>query len=165
MAKYSTGGVGGGDGGACELCGAEGVSLQTATVAGARLQVCDECARHRDDARDDRSAEPPDEERSRRKKAAQNVARLSDAKKADHNWEEGTDYEDDPLPYLVRGYGERVENARQDRGLQLSELATELDVAVEELEAVEQGRAARAGVGGSLIEALETHLEVELAEQ
>lgn len=160
MAKYSTGGVGGDSGGACELCGAEGRSLQTATVAGARLQICDECARHSDD--DDR---PSDEERKRRKKAAQNVARLDDARKVDPNWEAGTDYEDDPLPYLVRGYGERVEAARQDAGLQPAELADELGVDVAEIEAVEQGRAARASVGGSLIEALETRLGVELAEE
>ncbi len=166
MAKYSTGGVGGGDGGACELCGAEGVSLRTATVAGARLQVCDECARHSDDTKDAGGGpQRRDDDRNRRKKAAQNVARLSDAKRADHNWEEGTDYEDDPLPYLVRGYGARVENARQERGLQIPELADALGVPVEELEAVEQGRAARAGIGGSLIEALESHLDIELAER
>ncbi|MFW5919782.1 MAG: transcriptional regulator, partial [Halanaeroarchaeum sp.] len=49
MAKYSTGGSRGGDGGGnCELCGAATEDLRTATVAGATLQVCPDCATHGD---------------------------------------------------------------------------------------------------------------------
>lgn len=163
MAKYSTGGVGGDSGGACELCGAEGRSLETTTVAGARLEVCSECRKH-----GDRSGAGPDEkkqERERRRKTAQNVARLEDARSAETDWEGGTDYEEDPLPYLVSGYGSRLEEARQDAGLQIDELASELDVDGDDIVAVEQGRAARANVGGSLIEALEDRLGIELAER
>lgn len=164
MAKYSTGGVGGDSGGACELCGAEGRELRTATVAGARLEVCEECAHHGEDA--DTGSEPDGEtERERRKKAARNVARLEDSRKVDPNWEEGADYESDPLPYLVDGYADRLESARQEAGLQPDELAAELGVAEEDIIAVEQGRAARAGVGGSVIEALEAYFDVELAEE
>lgn len=162
MAKYSTGGVGGDSGGACELCGAEDRSLETATVAGAELNVCGECARHGDGG--SQSADERRTERDRRRKAAQNVAKLDDARSADSNWEEGADYEDDPLPYLVRGYGGLVEEARQEAGLQLEELAEEIGVDEDELAAVEQGRAARASVGGSVIEALEDYLDIELAE-
>lgn len=166
MAKYSTGGVGGDSGGACELCGAEDRDLQTATVAGARLEVCSECARHGEKGDGGGSSERSrDDEPNRKKKAARNVAKLSDAQKVDHDWEEGTDYEDDPLPYLVRGYGDVLEEARQDAGLQTDELAEELGVDEDDIVAVEQGRAARANVGGSLIEALEERLGVELAEE
>ena len=166
MAKYSTGGVGGDSSGACELCGAENRSLETARVAGAELEVCGECARHGDDSGGGSGGgDDADEERSRRKKAAQNTARIDDARTVDTDFEEGTDYEDDPLPYLVSGYGELVEDARQDVGLQADELAAELDVDEDDVVAVEQGRAARANVGGSVIEALEDRLGVELAEE
>lgn len=168
MAKYSTGGVGGDSSGACELCGAEDRELQTATVAGAELEVCSDCAKHGeadDDAGTSGSGQQRNEETNRRKKAAQNVAKLDDARKVETDFEEGTDYEEDPLPYLVGSYGDRVEQARQDAGLQLDELAEELDIDEDDLVAVEQGRAARANVGGSVIEALEERFGVELAEE
>ena len=167
MAKYSTGGVGGDSSGACELCGAEDRDLQSATVAGAKLDVCRECAKHGEaDSGSGGSERNRDrDEPNRRKKAAQNVARLDDARKADTDFEEGTDYEDDPLPYLVRGYGDRVEEARQDAGLQTDELAEELEVDEDDVVAIEQGRAARAGVGGSVVEALEERLGVELVDE
>jgi ribosome-binding protein aMBF1 (putative translation factor) len=168
MAKYSTGGVGGDSGGSCELCGAEGRDLRTATIAGARLQVCAECARHAEDTepsgrRDDQSGT----ERDRKREAARRMARLDDARKGDpKRWEEqGTDYDEDPLPYLVRGYGDRLAEARQSAGLGTDELAAELGVDEADVLAVEQGRATRAGVGGSFIRALEERLNVELAEQ
>jgi ribosome-binding protein aMBF1 (putative translation factor) len=160
MAKYSTGGVGGDSGGACELCGAEDRSLETTTVAGARLEVCSECRKHGDD-----SSSVPDEkqtERDRRRKAAQNAAKLDDARSVETDWEEGADYEEDPLPYLVSGYGSILEDARQEAGLQTDELAAEIGVDEDDVVAVEQGRAARANVGGSVIEALEDRLDIEL---
>lgn len=165
MAKYSTGGVGGDAGGACELCGAEGSDLSTETVAGARLQVCPDCARHGESegAGGDGGT---DRETDRKRQAAQNTARIYDASKGDAtHWEEGADYEDDPLPYLVRGYDERLREARQVAGLQPDELAEELDLEEDDILAVEQGRAARAGVGGSVLRALEAHLEVQLVEE
>ncbi|MFP4627344.1 MAG: multiprotein-bridging factor 1 family protein [Natronomonas sp.] len=164
MAKYSTGDAGGDSGGACELCGAEDHDLRTVTVAGAKLEVCSQCAHHGDE--DETGADTDRaEERKRRKKAARNVARLDDSRKVDPNWEEGADYESDPLPYLVSSYGEVLENARQEAGLRPDELAAELDLPEDDVIAVEQGRAARAGVGGSVIEALENYLDVELAER
>jgi ribosome-binding protein aMBF1 (putative translation factor) len=163
MAKYSTGDLGGDSGGACELCGDEGRSLETATVAGAELEVCSECRKHGEGSKSD-----PDErkrERKRRKETARNVARLEDARAADTDWEEGTEYEDDPLPYLASGYGAALEAARQDAGLGTDELAAAIDADEDDIVAIEQGRAARAGVGGSLIEALEEHLDIELADR
>ena len=168
MAKYSTGGVGGDASDVCELCGADGRSLETATVAGAELEVCGECARHDENdggAGADAGEGDDDREQERRRNAARNAARMDDARSVDTDFEEGTDYEDDPLPYLAAGYGETVAAARQEVGLQLDELAAELSVAEDDLVAVEQGRAARANVGGSVIEALEGRLDVDLAEE
>ncbi|KYH26648.1 hypothetical protein HAPAU_17470 [Halalkalicoccus paucihalophilus] len=164
MAKYSTGdSTGGGDAGSCELCGASSGSLKTASIAGATLKVCASCAPH-DDAEKKRDGQS--KESDRKKRAARKVAELQDAQGGDSSrWErEGTNYADDPLPYLVSGYGDRFREARQDAGLQIHELAESLDVPEEQLMAVEQGRAARAGVGGSLIADIESDLGIELAE-
>lgn len=177
MAKYSTGGVGSGDSGSCELCGAEGRSLKRERVAGAALEICGECReRHGDGGTRDRSGGgrgrggqggggQGDGEESRKLKAVRAQARMHDARKGDASrWEQGTDYEDDPLPYLTRGYGDIVEAARQDAGLQTDELAAELGVDEADVIAVEQGRANSAGIGGSLITELEERLNVELVE-
>lgn len=169
MAKYSTGGTSGSGGGSCELCGKSTENLTETNVAGARLHVCSDCASHGETEKRKRSRRGQSGgtgERNRKKRAAQNVARMSDRAKADskHWEEEGTNYDDDPLPYLVSGYGDRVAEARQEAGLDLSELADELGVPETDLEAVEQGRATGAGVGGSLIERLEERLDVTLAE-
>ena len=161
MAKYSTGEGGGGNSASCELCGAADVDLSTATVAGATLEVCTECAEHGET----KSTEPSTEDVDRKKKAAQNTAKVYDAAKGDaSHWEDGADYDDDQLPYLVRDYGNRVTEARQDAGYQTQELADEIGIDENDVLAVEQGRATQAGVGGSVIEALEDVLDVELAE-
>jgi len=166
MAKYSTGGSSGsGGGGSCELCGTSSDSLTEANVAGAQLQVCSDCASSHNDNKQTKS--DGDEERERKRKAAQNTAKASGVYDGDsRHWEEeGTNYDDDPLPYLVSNYGEVVERARQDEGLQRDELAEELDVAENDLLAVEQGRANQANLGGAIIEALEDRLDVQLAEE
>ncbi|KAB7515007.1 transcriptional regulator [Halosegnis rubeus] len=173
MAKYSTGGVGSDDADSCELCGKEGVSLTDETVAGARLQVCSDCSQHGEqggktqretEGRDE--ASPGDDTTDRRRKAAQNAARMADANAVDSSrWEQGTDYEDDPLPYLVSDYGDVMSEARQAAGLQTSELAGELGVTEADVLAVEQGRANRANIPGSLIEAIEERLNVQLSDE
>lgn len=173
MAKYSTGAGGGDDdGGSCELCGRESSDLRRANVAGADLLVCSECEPHGDTGHADKKRERKRQDRdedepSRKKRAAQSAARMYDAQQADSKrWEEeGTNYEKDRLPYLVSGYGQRVEDARQADGLQVEELAAELEVDADDLLAVEQGRAARANVGGSVIAKLEDRFGIELAEE
>jgi ribosome-binding protein aMBF1 (putative translation factor) len=164
MAKYSTGGSSGsGDGDTCELCGRASDDLRTADVAGARLSVCPDCAPYDDAAGDDGDDE---EDRERTRRAVQNTADASNVWDGDsEHWErEGAGYEDDQLPYLVTDYGQRLEEARQEAGLQRGELAAELGVQEAKLLAIEQGRATQAGVGGSLIEAIEERLGVSLAE-
>lgn len=170
MAKYSTGGSSrSDDDGTCELCGAPSTSLREATIAGATLFVCRSCAPHDDSGtRSGRTgSDRQDEGVDRGKRAARNAARLGDELRGDPtHWEEhGTNYDDDPLPYLVSGYDDRVRAARREAGLSREELATELDVDESAVLAVEQGRAARAGIGGGLISALEDHLGVALAER
>ncbi|EMA45437.1 hypothetical protein [Halococcus saccharolyticus] len=171
MAKYSTGDDSGG-GGSCELCGATDPDLTTATVAGAELDLCPNCLDHgeTDDRggakRDPDRSTDRDTERDRRQRAARNTAKLTDRSGDSSRWErEGTNYDRDQLPYLVSGYGERVERAREDADLTVDDLADDLDIATDDLQAVEEGRAARADVGGSLISALEDHLDVTLADE
>ena len=172
MPKYSTGGSGGGgDGDSCELCGRATGSLTRANVAGADLRVCADCAPH-DDAR--KTSGPGGssggsgrgDDASRERRAAQQQAKLYDQARPDaEHWESGTDYEDDQLPYLVADYGEAAAAARQDAGLTVEELAAELDVDESDVDAVEQGRATRADVGGSLVRAIEERLGVELVDE
>jgi ribosome-binding protein aMBF1 (putative translation factor) len=169
MPKYSTGGSSGGSSGdACELCGTASDDLVQAEVAGATLEVCPDCAPY-DDADDDRDSGDgtrDDDEPDRKRRAAQNAAKTKNVWDGDsEHWEkEGAGYDDDQLPYLVPEYGNRLEEARQEAGLQREELAAELGVGEADLLAIEQGRATQAGVGGSLIEAIEERLGVKLAE-
>lgn len=178
MAKYSTGNAGGDDGGgSCELCGTASDRLSTATVAGATLQVCPDCSSHGEptgtgsagsqgSTGQGSSGQGPSE-KERKRRAVENTARAKNVWDGDSShWEtEGTNYDDDPLPYLVSDYGDRATAARQELGLQQAELADELGVPEKDLLAVEQGRATRAGVGGSLIEQLEDRLDVTLSEE
>lgn len=175
MAKYSTGSSGGGGGTNCELCGAESNSLRRAQVAGAELEVCPDCAPHDDAQKQSRGNQGnsrsqdsggDQDEPSRKQKAAQNVAKANPIWDGDsEHWEkEGTNYDDDPLPYLVSDYGSVLIEARREAGYQREELAEELGVPERDLLAIEQGRATQAGVGGGLIDALEEVLDVALAE-
>ncbi len=170
MAKYSTGNSsGGGSGGSCELCGKASDSLTEASVAGATLHVCTDCASHNDAAEPKTKEETGGNqmsEQDRKRRAAQRTARMDDARKGDaRHWEEeGTSYDSDPLPYLVSDYGDQVIEARQEAGLQRGELADELEIEENDLLAVEQNRANRASVGGSVIEALEERLDLTLSE-
>lgn len=162
MAKYSTGDSGGSSGESCELCGASGVDTRTANVAGAQLEVCRDCVRHDDNT----ETEDDDGRESRKKKAAQNVARIHDAAKQDSShWEKGADYDDDQLPYLVSDYDEVITDARQQAGYQLEELADELGIDDGDLLALEQGRATQAGVGGSVVAKIEEFLDLEIIEE
>lgn len=163
MAKYSTGSGGGGSGESCELCGAGGVETQSVNVAGAELEVCSDCAQHDDSATTSDDADRPD---NRKKRAAQNAAKIHDAAKGDStHWEEGgTDYDDDQLPYLRSGYDEILTDARQEAGYQLGELADELDIEENDLLALEQGRAVQANVGGSVVAVVEQFLDIDLVE-
>jgi ribosome-binding protein aMBF1 (putative translation factor) len=169
MAKYSTGNASG-DGESCELCGAHDTDLTTATVAGAELDLCPNCLDHGET--DDRGGSKPggdrdaDRDRDRRQRAAQNTATFTDTGGDSSRWErEGTNYDRDQLPYLVSDYGDRAKRAREDADRSVEELADDLDVATEDLRAVEEGRAARADVGGSLVSALEERLDVTLVEE
>ncbi|NLV10379.1 transcriptional regulator [Halomicrobium mukohataei] len=166
MAKYSTGSGSGSAGESCELCGASDADLETANVAGATLQVCADCSQHGETSKTESSdGSRGDRDTDRKRRAAQNAAKMADAQQPDaSHWEDGANYEDDQLPYLVSDYGSVVTEARQDAGLQTQELAEELDVDESDVLAVEQGRATQAGVGGSVVAKLEDFLDVKLTE-
>ncbi|MFB6220951.1 MAG: multiprotein-bridging factor 1 family protein [Halolamina sp.] len=170
MAKYSTGDGGGGGGDACELCGAETGSLDKANVAGAVLLVCSDCEPMGENRSKDRKKRQKQEgtrdgtRTNRKKRAAQNTAKVMDASSGNDDWVENTDYDDDSLPYLVSGYGDVAKEARQDEGLTVEEVAERIDADEEDVLAVEEGRATRAGVGGSVVGKLEELFDVELAE-
>ncbi len=104
---------------------------------------------------------------SRTQEIANKQAQVYDAATGDSaHWEaEGTDYEDDRRPYLESGYGDVARDARQDAGLTVEELADDLDVDEDDVLAVEQGRAATANVGGSVIRAIADRLDVELVDE
>ncbi|MEF8852534.1 MAG: multiprotein-bridging factor 1 family protein, partial [Haloarculaceae archaeon] len=152
-----------------ELCGAGDADLRTAKVAGATLQVCPDCAAQHDESPSpggNAGSSGNDRSDDRGRRAARNTARVHDAAAGDSDhWEDGADYDDDQLPYLVTGYGSVVTEARQDAGLQTGELAEAVDADESDVIAVEQGRATKAGVGGSLIESLEKELGVELVDE
>ena len=181
MAKYSTGdGGGGGDGDSCELCGTASSRLSKANVEGAVLLVCPDCAPH-DDSQKSSGGEGGDHDGqrsqaetsndegpdNRKKRAAQRQAEMYDAVTGDskHWEEEGTNYEGDRLPYLVPNYGDRVQEAREEADHSIEDLAEELEVDDSDLEAVEDGRATRADVGGSVIRALEDELDIEIVDE
>jgi len=165
MAKYSTGDGRSGASESCELCGVEDADLRTANVAGATLQVCPDCAQHGETKGPGGSSDEDDSDRDRKRRAAQNTARLQNARSGNsEHWEDGADYDDDQLPYLVSDYGDRLTEARQAAGLQTGELAEAIDADEADVLAVEQGRATQANVGGSVIADIEAELDVELAE-
>jgi len=164
MAKYSTGG-GLDSGDSCELCGASDVETQSVNIAGAQIQVCGDCAQHDDTAKQDQT-DSDRAESERKRTAAQNTARMFGTTRGDsEHWESGADYEDDQLPYLVSDYDDQLTEARQQAGYQLGELADELDLEEGELLALEQGRAIQAGVGGSVVTAVEEFLDIELVDE
>ena len=181
MAKYSTGdSSGGGDGDSCELCGTASSRLSKANVEGAVLLVCPDCAPHDDNRKTTSDADGssgssasgssgggsdgPDD---RRKRAAQRQAEVYDAATGDstHWEEEGTNYEGDRLPYLVADYGDRVASAREDADRSVADLAADLEIDESDLEAVEAGRATRAGVGGSVVRTLEDEFDIDLVDE
>lgn len=185
MAKYSVNGSSGSDddssdddapdsgaarsqAAACELCGNESSQLQTANVAGATLEVCRECSPHDDAATDDQSSETSgssetDRTREAIRKASEQSDRHGIVDGDSSHWErEGTDYESDPLPYLVNGYGEKIRDAREEQDLSQQDLADEAGVGIAVVRVLETEQAMRGGVAGSDITSIENVLEITL---
>lgn len=176
MTKYSTGNSAGtGDETSCELCGEITDDLREVLIAGANLSVCSECRRHEEQdapspspsSREKPSGSPGSNVEKSFTHPQERQEESSPLWNSDtSHWEEGgANYDADPLPYLISGYGERVREARVAQGLTMEELARAVGITEKELFAVEQGNAATMGVGGSVIGALEDFLEIELAEE
>ena len=167
MAKYSTGRGGGGTtASACELCGADDGRLRAAEIAGAKLMVCASCAPH-DDRAPSGGSGGTGGGGSRPQQIARKQARMIDQSKPDADrWvREGTNYESDALPYLVDGYGGRLQDARTDAELSIAELAAMAEIDEDTVRSVEAGRAISDTVGGSAIHALEAALDVTLVDE
>lgn len=173
MPKYSTGGSarGGpsGDATACELCGNESSSLQDANIAGAQLSVCSECSPHNDSdtsSDDGENGRDDEAESDRKRKAIQNAAQHSDYLNKDTSrWEnEGANYNDDQLPYLMEGYAETLQTARREVNLTHDELAEEIGATGQDIELMESGQIRSTSIGGSTIAALEQFLGIQLSD-
>lgn len=166
MPKYSVDGSSASkDGNACELCGTESSSVSKANVAGAKILVCGECSPHDDSqtAQDD-TGESGHDDRNVTAEATDASASLWDGDTS--RWEnEGTGYIDDPLPYLIDGYGDVVREAREERGVSVDELAERLQIPAMDLLSVERGQAAQSGVSGSVISDIETALEISVVDE
>lgn len=171
MAKYSTGSSsgGGGDSTNCEMCGKETDDLTTADVAGATLDVCDECNPNVD-ASESSSPEPQQSEQStpsnptdQNNRSSENVGYTLSS--TDGSWAEDASYEPDQTPYLVDGYDEKVIEARQEAGMTVQDLAEKAEVSEAALDAVEAGSAMTNGVGRRAIVALEKTLGIRIAEE
>lgn len=149
--------------GDCELCGASDKSLAETKVAGALLSVCSECRPH-DDSNEQTTSENTDVDRKQR--AAQNTTKQTQYLEGDTSrWEsEGANYEGDPLPYLVKNYGDRLRQARKDVGISREEIAQALGVTEDDIEQTENNQVSQTELGGSDIKALESELDVELTE-
>lgn len=158
---------------ACEMCGDEDADLHTADIAGATLQVCASCAPQMDEPEQSSSNKPEQQDDN-------NDSSLSDTSGAGEqptpgytigrtdskHWEEdGTNYEQDPTPYLTDNYAKLVTAARQDAGYTKEEFAKEIGITVAALDAVEAGAAASNGVGGSVVSAIEKELDVSLVDE
>lgn len=146
---------------ACELCGEETASLDDVVVAGATLQVCSSCASHDDSTT---SQDTSSEEQRGPSTPPSTGSSMWDSDTS--SWEtEGTGYSDDPLPYLVDGYGDVVETGRTVAGLSVEEVARNIGVDEMTILAIERGQAARADIPGTVIEDLEEHLDIKLTDE
>lgn len=181
MPKYSIG-DGGHESGACEICGESADDLTDATISGADLRVCDDCATH--GVRDQTDSSPADQPASDSMPTSADPANQEDEPATQSpahrntgpdtsllwdsdtsHWEEsGVNYERNRLPHLVPDYAECVRTARLAADLSPADLVDELAITEQELSAIEQGEAATAGIGGSIITMLEDSLEVTLTE-
>lgn len=152
------------EGGTCELCGDEVNTLYNANIEGATLEVCIECSPRDDNTKEEESRD--NESANKTKDMINRTTPNADNVLPDSSWaEEGVGYDSEPLPYLVKNYGEVVRDAREDRGLTQEELAEEVGVGLNIIRVIEQGQAASRDVGGTVIEALEEELDVQIEEE
>lgn len=156
---------------ACELCGEESSSLHDATVAGAELTVCTDCNPHDDSTESGSSnSEPqdtvnsePNDSPSATKSPVESGTYLN--QDSSHWEEEGTNYEDDPLPYMVSAYGEKLQSARRSHDVSHDELATTIGVTPHDIKEMEAGQIRESSIRGSEVAELEKQLEIQLSEE
>lgn len=169
MPKYSTGETTlSSSGTACELCGTESSSLNDVEISGASLSVCSECSPH-DDSKTASEGASGSRETTREGTGNEEEFGQRDGVTGalwdgdTTHWEkQGTGYESDQLPHLVTDYSKIVTDARKEAGLTVDEVARELGVDELSVLSVERGQAVQSEVGGSLIEDLESLLDISI---
>lgn len=151
-----------GTGDNCELCGAESDKLAKADVAGATLDVCPDCSPHDDADKTDQSGEESDSDRTR--EAIQRATQH--AHRQDSQWaEEGTEYDSDPLPYLIDDYSTAIVEARDEQDMSEGELADKAGIGLRDLRMIERGEATRGDIGKTDIRSIEQVLGIEIIEE
>lgn len=153
-------------GGSCELCGADADYLHSTKVAGANLEVCANCLPD-DEKHSDIHSTSDNESNSDSQRNHGNRTPLS-GKTLDPDsplTEEELGYTNDPLPYLVDNYGDVVVEAREEKGLTQEELAESINVGVNIIRVIEQSQASDRDVGGTIVEQLETQLDIQIEEE
>ncbi|WP_302083872.1 helix-turn-helix domain-containing protein [Salinibaculum rarum] len=120
--------------------------------------MCKDCDSHNDT----QDKDTPNARTERTQKATTGSGIHGDSS----HWEEnGVDYTADPLPHLKDNYSDLAQTARQEAGLTEEELAIDLNISTTDVIAIETGRAIQAGISGTTISHLETHLDVELRDK
>lgn len=147
----------------CELCGTESDNLRKAKVAQAMLVVCPSCSPLDDAAKDKSNGTRDEDETDRTKQVIQKA--VQNAPPQDDSWVDETQYDNNQMPYLVDGYSEMIQEAREKQDLNQAQLADKAGVGVKALRLIESGQALRTDAGKDEIKRLEVVLEINLIEE
>lgn len=165
MAKYSTGDSTPSEDDSCQLCGATDKPITTAEVEGATISVCKDCEpdeAHRDDkVHSNQNTRDNTESDNKPKMGNTQGYTLS---QPNPDWVGDVSYGNASTPYMQNDYAETFKNALNEHEITTEQLSQETGVPIESLQALENGNAIDYGVGAKEIEAVETVLDIELAQ-
>ena len=142
----------------CEMCGKETNNLERGEVAGAKLMLCDDCHPGKEEQENDHRES--DSERTRRiiRETTENP------EEKDRSWVEEK-YKGNLLPHLIDNYDELVTETRESKDISQGELADMSQMDLQDLRAVENGKAISYGVDMEEVKYLEEVLEVTLFDE
>lgn len=118
------------------MCGVEKDHLVTAKIAGAELEVCDECS-DLGTVIDEGSPEETEEEAS---ESDEEYEQEYEYDTSGESTTEGTNEFQPEVEELVYDYDERIQQARQEKGLTKEELGQKLNEKSSVITRLEQGR-------------------------
>lgn len=165
MAKYSTGDSNSSEDDSCQLCGETDAPLTTADIEGATVSVCKDCEpddAHRDDKVNSKQTSRDDSTQDNKPKMGNTPGYTLSQPNPD--WVGDVSYGNTATPYMKTNYTEIFEQALDDHEITKEQLSEVTEVPIESIEALENGNAVDHGVGEKEIEAIETVLEITLAE-